>query len=77
MYLAWSLPFDTWLVRVFWLHIGLAATAAHPICAKKHRLAMYQKAVTMFYLRKNAMHSKTTLMSNLLLLFTQITHKTP
>ncbi len=33
-----------------WLHIGLAATAARPICAKKHRLAMYQKAVTMFYL---------------------------
>ncbi len=26
------------------------ATAARPICAKKHRLAMYQKAVTMFYL---------------------------
>ncbi len=39
------------LVCGFGLHIGLAATAARPICAQNHRLAMYQKAVTMFYLR--------------------------
>ncbi len=49
-YKTWSLSFDTWVVCVFCLHVGLTATAAHPICAEKHRLAMYQKAVAMFYL---------------------------
>ncbi len=49
VYNTWSLPFDTWLVCVICLHIGLAATAARPICVKNRR-AMYQKAVTMFYI---------------------------
>ncbi len=45
-------PFDT---MPFWSGALLPcregpATAARPICAKKHRLAMYQRAVTMFYL---------------------------
>ena len=38
-YKTWSLSFDTWLVCVFCLHM-----------CKKHRLTMYQKAVTMFYI---------------------------
>ncbi len=41
----WSLPFDTWQVCVF-----LAPIAAVQYVAKKHRRAMYQKAVAMFYI---------------------------
>ena len=33
-YNTWSLSFDTWLVCVFCLHIGLATTVARPICDK-------------------------------------------
>ncbi len=54
-YGTWSLPFDTWLLCDFGLHIGYAATVAHPICAKRpqsyHVSKVSGHALSITYLR--------------------------